>query len=657
MKRVSIIVAILLATCLPAQALPRDDDRWIRVDTDHFTLFSNAGERQTRQLGRYAEKLKQALEVSSEGLSTASPLPTSIYVFRDEHSFHDYKLDREGRSENLAGYFVRAEEGNYVAIDIGSGYRPEELLFHEYVHFWLSNSVPEVPLWIGEGLAEYYSTFRSHANFADIGRFVEEHVAWLRDGGLIPMADLLAAGTSSPDYHEADRVGTFYAQSWAAVHYLMSDSKRRALLGSYFKRINAREDPVEAFRDTWGLTPEQFHERLTAYVARGTFPFYKLTFERQLRQTRATVRDMDRSEVLFRLGELLAHSPPLQFGDAEQHLLAALKLDESLAPAWATLGYLAQLQGRDDQATTYFERALEFDADNARTQRLYGSNLLERFEDTLTTGFETFEETPETLAQARRSFELALELEPGHPSSLAGLARTYVYQPESPEALLALQRGIAAAPGRGDLVLDLIIVSAYRGNLAGARRLLEVSLRPYGDSNMTRSAETIVTQVSIERAFSLADTDRKVEAVALLRETAASIENVTLQRQLLAQAVSIGADAVNGADLDLYRAAMVQANEGDFDAAILKLEELIASSVQEELLAAAHAQRDSLIEVKRETENITLYNRAITLANNHRFEESVAALDELLTRDLDRALRVEAEKVKREVASLASSAP
>ena len=43
--------------------------------------------------------------------STVSRLPTSIYVFRDGRSFREYKLDREGRSENLAGYFVHGEEG------------------------------------------------------------------------------------------------------------------------------------------------------------------------------------------------------------------------------------------------------------------------------------------------------------------------------------------------------------------------------------------------------------------------------------------------------------------------------------------------------------------------------------------------------------------
>ena len=631
------------------EALPKEKDRWIRVDTDHFTLFSNASERQTKQLGRHVEKLKQALEATSTEMTTISPLPTYIFVFRNESTFHDYKLGRDGRSANLAGYFVRSDDGNYVAINVASGYRPEEIIFHEYVHYWLSNNVPDAPLWVSEGLSEYYTTFKTHANFADIGRYVESHLEWLGGHDLIPMRRMLAADTSSPDYHESDRVGTFYAQSWVAVHFLMSDPQRREQLGRYFSRIKAGQDPLAAFVEAWGMTTTQFQQQLQTYVAERKFPYYKLTFEHDLDVASATVQPIEYAEVLFRLGDLLAHNPPVQFSDAEQHLLAALKIDETLAPAWATLGYLAQLRGMDGKAAVMFEKALALDKDDARTHRLYGLSLLDRFEDTLVTGFETFDTAPAMLAKARHRLSRALELEPGHPPSLAGYAGTFAYEPHSNEALLALQRGIAALPGRTDLLLDLVIVTAHRGNLDGALELLERSLRSRGEASATRSAEALIAQVCTEQAFKLADADEQEKALQLLHETAEAIETGAIRRQLLAQATTIGATAIEGEDLERYDAAIDQANEGRFEEAIRQLDELIDSTDQAQLKLVAQAQRDSLVEIRRETENITLYNKAITLANDHKFAEALSALMELLKRELDQALRAEAETVKHQI--------
>jgi len=650
MRRALAIAVLSLSLGLPSWALPKRNDSWIRLDTEHFTFFSSVGARSTKRLSNQVGKLKQVLDGSSVGMKTYSPLPTYIYVFRNKSAFRDYTLGIDRKPESIAGFFAGSDDGNYVAINASATDHPEEVVFHEYVHYWLDNNVPAAPLWVGEGLAEYYSTFATREKHAEIGRLVQSHAQWLRRNALIPMADLLTADSSSPDYHEEDRVGLFYAQSWVAVHFLMSDKENRGKLGSYFQRLNAQQDAVEAFRETWGFSPEQFQKKLEAYIEQGTYPYYRLTFQRELEDTPATVTPMDRETVLFRLGDLLAHNPPIQFASAEEHLLAALAIDEELGMAWATLGYLDHLQGNDENAAKRFEKALSFDENDARTHRLYGLGLLERFEDSLDTGFETFDELPPMLAQARKSLQRALELDPGHPPSLVGLARTYVYEPNSDETLYAIQQGLNAMPSRTDLLLDLVIVSAHRGNLAGAWRILNDSLRWRGDRTMVRSAEGLIAQVAIEQAFALADEDKELEAIQLLKDTADATTTRPVQRQLLAQVTTLGTHVMEGEDLDFYDAAIAEANEGRFDEAVTMLGELIERTDQEKLRLVAEAQREAMIEIKRETENISLFNRAVILANDHKFDEALAVMDELLARDIDVDLRIEARKVRREIA-------
>ncbi len=76
MRRALAIAVLSLSLGLPSWALPKENDRWLRLDTDHFTLFSNASVRSTKRISNQVGKLKQALDGSSVGMETHSPLPT-----------------------------------------------------------------------------------------------------------------------------------------------------------------------------------------------------------------------------------------------------------------------------------------------------------------------------------------------------------------------------------------------------------------------------------------------------------------------------------------------------------------------------------------------------------------------------------------------------
>ena len=58
--------ALLLAApafpAAPRGSLPSEKQDWIRLETDQFSLFSNAGERRTANLARGLEQLREVLE-------------------------------------------------------------------------------------------------------------------------------------------------------------------------------------------------------------------------------------------------------------------------------------------------------------------------------------------------------------------------------------------------------------------------------------------------------------------------------------------------------------------------------------------------------------------------------------------------------------------
>ena len=52
------------------------------------------------------------------------------------------------------------------------------MVFHEYAHLVISNVMRNVPVWLGEGLAEFYSTYEigDGGREAVIGRAIVHHL-------------------------------------------------------------------------------------------------------------------------------------------------------------------------------------------------------------------------------------------------------------------------------------------------------------------------------------------------------------------------------------------------------------------------------------------------------------------------------------------------
>src|SRR6185295_18674663 len=143
-----------------------------------------------------------------------SPRPTRIYLFHDEDSFAPYTI-----GPNVGGYFFGSDLGNSIVLRLGM--ERARSLYHEYLHDFLANNAPHLPLWLNEGMAELYSTFTVRERQAEIGLPLPEHRETLRSQHAMSLADLFAVTHTSAAYNETERRGLFYAQSWALAHYLV----------------------------------------------------------------------------------------------------------------------------------------------------------------------------------------------------------------------------------------------------------------------------------------------------------------------------------------------------------------------------------------------------------------------------------------------------
>ena len=203
-------------------AAVQNRDSWRSVRTNNLLVIGNADPEKLRQVAAWLEFFHSAFARLVSRNVLDSSVPTRVIVFRDEASFVQFKPLYQGRPANVAGFFQPGDDVNYIAISLDPGERdPFSTAFHEYVHLHLKDNIPGVPLWLNEGLAEFYGSMQFSGSEAILGAPLPQYIQLLRGQEMLPLQTLFSIASNSPHYNEQDKSGIFYGESWALVHYLM----------------------------------------------------------------------------------------------------------------------------------------------------------------------------------------------------------------------------------------------------------------------------------------------------------------------------------------------------------------------------------------------------------------------------------------------------
>ncbi len=151
--------------------------------------------------------------------------PIHIYLYADESTYTKFLNLRFPEMNTRRAIFVGtntdltvyAHWSDQVAVD----------LRHEVAHGYLHAAVPHLPLWLDEGLAEYFEVGRGRRGYNEA--HVEMLVNQAEAGTWQPDLARLESLTSAADMTQQD-----YAESWAWVHYLIeSQDGKSVVLTSY----------------------------------------------------------------------------------------------------------------------------------------------------------------------------------------------------------------------------------------------------------------------------------------------------------------------------------------------------------------------------------------------------------------------------------------
>ncbi|HKV12010.1 MAG TPA: tetratricopeptide repeat protein [Thermoanaerobaculia bacterium] len=556
---------LFLTSIQPARSLPRKED-WIELETANFTLYSNAGRANTEKIGTNLERLRAALKLLTPDLSLSSPYPTSIFVFKSSSSLEPYQRIYNGKPQKSGGYFLSRRYGNYVAIN--GDPRGDEManIHHEYLHYVIRNNYASLPLWLNEGLAEYYSTFEVSGNEAKIGLPHPHHIVWLRKNALIPLPTLLAIDEQSPEYNEESPRGAFYAESWALVHYLLAGSpERRTQAVEYLRLLQNGAPRDEAFQKTFG-DPAALERELRGYIQGYLFNFNRATVEPGTNLA-VEVRPMAWADVLYRLGNLLVNVGGEHDASAAEHFKAALEAKPDHGPALAGLGEIEERAGRRREANAYYERAARLTPGDFLVQYLYAENLLE------------LDPSRESREKARAALTRVVALQPDFAEAWARLGFSYSgSEALPPEAIQALETAFRLLPSRMDVTHNLAIAYAQNGQRDKAQKLVDRMVAAQAENRYIENAREALLSDTHRRAEELIGQQKAEEAIPLLEEVRDQTTRPDRRAEIEHRIAQVREVLDFNRFVEQYNEAVRLTNQGKHKEAIAVLEPLVRTT-------------------------------------------------------------------------------
>ncbi len=174
-NRIALIAAV--ACCVPnaataAQPKPLPG-KWLEVRTPHFVVITDAGPKPARETAQHFEKIRALFTLPLPQTADQAGPPLRVFAANGERTMKRLlPAYLESRKRALpAGVFRRSQTATEIAVraDLVRG-GDLRIVYHEYFHFLVNSAGKRPPVWIDEGLAEYWGNSRLTADGAEVGR-------------------------------------------------------------------------------------------------------------------------------------------------------------------------------------------------------------------------------------------------------------------------------------------------------------------------------------------------------------------------------------------------------------------------------------------------------------------------------------------------------
>ena len=228
-----VVLTISAAGCatLGDQEQPLIPTRY-ETRTGPFEVFSNFQVAPDAPAIKCLHTLETDIETSLGIHVTSEQAPVEVYILRDRAAFSHFLTFYYPELPPRRAFFIAQGERRVVYTFLGD--RLEEDLRHEATHALLNVAVGDMPLWLDEGLAEYFEgpEGRHGLNPEHLARLPQDLASgWTPD--LAKLEALKSVREMSPrDYRE----------SWGWIYYLLNGSSTgKTVLLTYLDELRRGE--------------------------------------------------------------------------------------------------------------------------------------------------------------------------------------------------------------------------------------------------------------------------------------------------------------------------------------------------------------------------------------------------------------------------------
>lgn len=495
---------------LPLVPSANSKDTWVEVRSPNFVVLSNAGDKEARKIADQFEQFREVFRATFPKLRLDLGKPLIIFAVKNQDSLRMLipgYWEEKGRI-HPDGIYVPGEERHYVAVrtDVESE-NPYQVVYHEYTHAIMNLNFRQLPVWLGEGLAEFYGNSVIHEKDVDVGLPARYHLETLRREKLIPIDALLLADSSSPYYNEANHATMFYAESWTIVHYLMMDpdARKNQLLAKFITAWDANGDQVQAAEKAFGDL-KKFGQLMEAYSRQGTF--YKLTVKTTVHGDPKSFANRVLPEAEVNAQKALFYAHTQRPKEAAVAVAEALKEDPNLALAYEAQGFLSYSQSDFPAAEKSFAKAIAL-----------GSGEYFPYYFSAETQLRSGLSSMQALPVVTNNLEKAIQMNPQFAPAYAALSSVYSMNAETREKAFApARKAMELEPGNFSFATNYGYVLANGGKTAEAKvlaqRIQQAAKTPMERANAQQLLAVISSHEEYDKRMAQLKMDNSKNATA-----------------------------------------------------------------------------------------------------------------------------------------------
>jgi hypothetical protein len=495
MRRTLVIAALLFVS---EASIPAAGETWTEVKSAHFTAWSNAGDRQARDLLWQLEQIRFAVATMWPWAQVDASKQLLVLAVRDEQGM---KMLAPGYWERKGGVrpvsvWVSGADRHYMAMrsDLHGQddlyLNPYTSSYFSYVSLIMSVSFDrDLPLWFSRGVAGVLSNTVVQTTQIFVGAPIPWHIEKLRNQPRWQLKRLLGVTRKSPEYQTEDGLQQLDAESWAFLHFLMfgGGGVWRTKVNQYAILLKNGKNADAAFTEAFGPTAD-IERAYFAYAERALFSFQKIVVDKGIRKEQFTLRTVPAGESAA--GRAAFHVAMQRPAEARALIEEARRADASAGNADAVEALLLEREGKRDEARAMYLKATQTGATNAYA-----------YYRAATLAWEMPQQDDASLKVIEGNLARAVELNPSFAQAYASLAEIRAALKQSMPAIAPLlAKAVALDPGDPWIRISAARALWRLNALEEARKVAQVALKLADDDERAHAeAERLLSRIPESR--------------------------------------------------------------------------------------------------------------------------------------------------------------